>query len=144
MPRVSLPKPLQLRVFYRDSWHCRYCHHALFFSPTLKLLDQAAPGHSYYHVNGKTGHMLPLFQWRFASVDHIVPVDAGGTNEIENLVAACWRCNLDKSNDASGGTQARLIPSELRDLNWDGFASVYMQLPESDPAWVAALRDHVT
>jgi hypothetical protein len=144
MPRVWLPKALQLQVFYRDSWHCRYCQRPLFFSPTFKLFEQGSPGHSYYHANGKTGHMLPLLQWRFASVDHVIPVGASGTNEIENLVAACWRCNLDKSDDVSGTIQPRSVPGELSELNWDGFASLYVQLPGSDPAWVAALRDHVT
>lgn len=31
-------------------------------------------------------------------VDHITPVDAGGTDEIKNLVTSCQDCNLGKSN----------------------------------------------
>lgn len=29
-------------------------------------------------------------------VDHIVPVAKGGTNEMSNLVTACWECNIGK------------------------------------------------
>jgi len=31
-------------------------------------------------------------------VDHIIPVDAGGTDEFKNLVTSCQDCNLGKSN----------------------------------------------
>lgn len=31
-------------------------------------------------------------------VDHIVPVSAGGGNELENLQALCWHCNMGKSD----------------------------------------------
>jgi len=33
---------------------------------------------------------------RRATVDHVFPVSRGGTNEIENLVTACWQCNRSK------------------------------------------------
>lgn len=33
-----------------------------------------------------------------ATADHIIPKDAGGTNDPANLVAACLRCNGLKSN----------------------------------------------
>lgn len=31
-------------------------------------------------------------------VDHVIPVSLGGTNDPWNLVAACWDCNLGKTN----------------------------------------------
>ena len=31
-------------------------------------------------------------------VDHIIPFSRGGSDDRENLVAACWRCNLEKSD----------------------------------------------
>lgn len=33
------------------------------------------------------------------TVDHVVPLSRGGTNDIENLVALCFNCNSFKSND---------------------------------------------
>lgn len=33
------------------------------------------------------------------TVDHVVPVSAGGTDDDRNLQAAHWRCNRDKSDD---------------------------------------------
>lgn len=38
---------------------------------------------------------------KFASIDHIVPLAKGGTNEISNLQIAHLHCNLSKGADAS-------------------------------------------
>lgn len=38
---------------------------------------------------GKTGEM---------TIDHVVPISAGGTNSTENIVPACGRCNSSKGN----------------------------------------------
>lgn len=46
-------------------------------------------------------------------IDHVVPVARGGTNDPENLVAACWACNSGKKDrplDESG--LAAPIPPE--------------------------------
>lgn len=40
-------------------------------------------------------------------VDHIVPVSRGGTNDDENLVAACYPCNGKKSNKIDMDMMAR-------------------------------------
>ncbi len=31
-------------------------------------------------------------------LDHVIPLDRGGSNSIENLVWSCWYCNLSKGN----------------------------------------------
>lgn len=31
-------------------------------------------------------------------IDHVIPVALGGTNDMWNLVAACWDCNAGKTN----------------------------------------------
>jgi hypothetical protein len=108
----------------------------MFFPPTLKMLERRCPGHSYYHPGGRAGMMLPLFRWSWASVDHVIPVTAGGNNEDENLVAACWWCNLKKGN-ASPAEQYQLcdVSNELRALCWDGMCSVYLKLAEKPDEW---------
>ena len=35
-----------------------------------------------------------------ATVDHVLPICAGGDNRKENLVLACHRCNRQKSNSS--------------------------------------------
>jgi len=139
--RKNLTKALQLAVWHRDAWHCRYCLKPVFFSPTLKLLEDLSPGHSYYHRNGKHGAMLPLFQWGWASVDHVLAVARNGTNEPSNLVTACWRCNLSK-NDAhlESTTPPQDIPPDLVALRWDGLSSLYIELAKKPDAWCRLIR----
>jgi 5-methylcytosine-specific restriction endonuclease McrA len=55
-------------------------------------------------VDMKLQHPDPLF----GSIDHIVPLSRGGTNDLANLQLAHLRCNLSK-NDRGGAEQLRLI-----------------------------------
>ena len=41
------------------------------------------------------GKILP-YEW--ATIDHLIPKSRGGSNELENLVAACHQCNHAKAN----------------------------------------------
>lgn len=45
------------------------------------------------------------------TIDHVVPVDAGGGNEIENLETLCAVCNAKKSAGVPDGVEAR--PGEM-------------------------------
>lgn len=138
--RTNLSKSLQLAVWRRDSWHCRYCLVPVFFAPTLQVFEELSPGHSYYHPNGKSGAMLPLLQRRWASVDHIQPVAKGGTDDEANLATACWECNLAKRDTPpERAGPPRAIGNDLVKLGWDGFASLYERLAKPDE-WVRLLR----
>ena len=44
----------------------------------------------------KTGYSHGAFYAMTASIDHVVPHCAGGTNEETNLVTACWSCQFGK------------------------------------------------
>ena len=56
----------------KSGFKCKYCNE------TLKLYSSK-------------------FDFRLAaSIDHIIPITSGGTNDIENLVISCTRCNLVK------------------------------------------------
>lgn len=48
-------------------------------------------------------HPAPLY----GSIDHIVPLAVGGTNDLTNLQLAHLRCNLSKRD--GGGQQLRMI-----------------------------------
>ena len=141
MPRDAIPKRLQFSVFCRDHWHCRYCLEAVFFNPTLELLEQLSPGHGYYHPHSKADARLALFRQRFASADHIVPVSYEGPTIAENLVTACWECNLDKSARDPINFEIQDVPVSLASLRWDGLASVYPKLPGAKAAWANIIRD---
>lgn len=140
--RSNFSKAEQLAVWRRDAWHCRYCLAPVFFSPALKALEELSPGHGYYHRNAKTGSMLPLLQWGWASVDHIVPVAAGGTNEPGNLVTACWRCNLSKRDSPPELARPVLaLTPDIVALHWDGLSSVYAKLANRKDEWCRLINE---
>ena len=68
MTRKNVPSRVRFEVLRRDGFRCRYC-------------GAPAP---------ETGEGL--------TVDHVVPVVLGGTNDPSNLVAACRDCNSGKSS----------------------------------------------
>ena len=139
MAREPIAKGLQLKVMYRDRWHCRYCGEAVFFSPTLKLLDKLAPGHGYYDRHGKRGRMLGLLADRCAACDHVVPVASGGPTTPENLLAACFACNTRKSSQSPSEWKT-VEPKGEPPSGWDGLAGLYSTLEGADPAWVGIIE----
>lgn len=49
------------------------------------------------------------FGVRSLHIDHVIPIDLGGTNDPWNLVAACWDCNLGKTNTAPSEELVRQV-----------------------------------
>jgi 5-methylcytosine-specific restriction endonuclease McrA len=92
MPKDKDWKHRRMRVLaQRDGWQCFYCHAVLM---PIDDRDQYA----YYHRDDRdqkvsvAGYRLPdTITW--PTLDHKVPTAAGGTDETENLVLACGRCN---------------------------------------------------
>lgn len=63
-------------------------------------------------------------QWQYVpfTVDHIVPLNSGGTHTLDNLALACFHCNRRKSDKEAGvdslsGQQVRLF--NPRTQNWN-------------------------
>jgi HNH endonuclease len=82
--RVNIPNALKEYIYERDDNVCQYC--------SVRV----------YPCNGDK---LP---WR--EIDHILPVNHGGTNEAENLALACGRCN--------GKFKDRLFPDFESKKTW--------------------------
>jgi 5-methylcytosine-specific restriction endonuclease McrA len=71
-------------ICQRDGWRCGLCNKP---------------------VNRRKRHPHPLAP----SIDHIIPLAKGGTNDLTNLQLAHLHCNLEK-RAAARGEQLRLIP----------------------------------
>ncbi len=78
-------------LFARDGWHCRFCGCPVVPPLARRAMRAALPGAiSWSETEGFHGAFFALS----ASVDHVVPHSAGGTNEDANLVTACWSCQF--------------------------------------------------
>lgn len=88
----DISRPRRYAVFERDGWRCQLCG-------GMTRKDQARlPGGKDY---------LP----KAPTIDHIVPVSKGGTNDESNLQTAHWSCNSAKSDGTynPAGEQLRLL-----------------------------------
>lgn len=144
--RPSIPLSIQVRVFRRDCWTCRYCGGRTIFMQVMKLLGAVFPDDFPYHPNWKAGLTHPAISACCATIDHVIPGSQGGAWLDEtNLVTACWPCNIRK-----GDLTLNQLGWELRPVDessWDGLAGFYPKLwaiaghptTNTHPAWLRAL-----
>jgi HNH endonuclease len=86
-----------------------------------------------YHPNWKGGLTHPAVIARSAVIDHIEPGSLEGDwLDEENLVAACWPCNVRKGDLTLEQLGWELAPPTT--VPWDGLTTRYFDL------WVAAGR----
>jgi len=96
-----------------------------------------------YHPNWKGGETHPAITARSATLEHVVPWTAGGTNDPDNLACACWICNQTKGDLFLHQLGWELLPAS-DDTGWDGLTRYYRQLWElagrpttaGHPLWV--------
>lgn len=130
------------KLFKRDGWRCRWCGCRV-VSPQARdamraYLPDAIP---WADDDGYHGAFLALT----ASVDHVVPHSSGGTNDLENLVAACWSCQFGRGSctlEQFGLVDPRSRPPVVDE--WDGLCRVIghrsaaAPIPTIEPAPPAA------
>lgn len=73
--RLSIPRPVRRSVMQRDGAKCVYC---------------GRKDGEYAHGETSRDGII--------SIDHVIPVCHGGSNEINNLVCACMSCNSFKGD----------------------------------------------
>jgi 5-methylcytosine-specific restriction endonuclease McrA len=149
---------VQVRVFQRDKWLCRYCGKPVIFPPSMKFLQQYVKNRlpdanlAYWSFTYRRD-ASPLLDELAVVVDHVHAFSAGGGIEESNLATACNKCNMRKSN--MGETEFRK-KNPLRPIKsahgepvyWDGFSTLFLvlgvehllELTRSERAWYDALK----
>ncbi len=123
--RPPLSKELQLSIFRRDRWICRWCNHP-----------------PYYHAHW-TRRDAPLLDELGAVIDHVEAHSTGGLNSEENLATACNKCNGRKSNAAKikWGKRSKRQPIKGKygePQRWDGLSGVFVILAQRDKVGLSA------
>ena len=80
-----------LALHARDGWRCRFCGCRVVSSRARSNMRACLP-EALAWGDGKGYHAA--FFAMTASVDHVVPHSAGGSNEPENVVTACCSCQF--------------------------------------------------
>lgn len=78
LPFGAVTERVRAEVYDRDGMTCRYCRRAV-------------------HPACGLGHGPLSLCDLCASLDHVLPRSRGGTDQPDDLVTACWRCNDDKA-----------------------------------------------
>lgn len=156
--RVVLTKSLQLSIFRRDNWLCRWCAKPVIFAPAMKLLEieLRTSGFdmplAYYHTHW-TRATAPLLDELGVVLDHVTAFSVGGKSEEENLVTACAKCNGRKSAAPLENWNQRVIRKPIKGKYgepqaWDGLSGAFIVLAERYPhkltagerAWLKAMK----
>jgi len=156
--RKPIPKLVQVQVFEKDRWLCRWCLRPVVFPPAMRLLQHfvSAAGHkrplAFHHPNWRRD-LSPLLDELGASVDHVHPHARGGTNDPENLATICAKCNVRKGSLPADEHLRRYKRVPVKGKHgepqrWDGLASVFVTLLDANPslatasekAWANALK----
>jgi 5-methylcytosine-specific restriction endonuclease McrA len=141
--RLAISKELQVRIFRRDGWICRWCGRPVVFAPVMKYLERLvrqrgfAGPLAYYHAHW-TRRDAPLLDYTGAVIDHIQARSRGGADTAENFATACNKCNATKSNagkdDFHRKSPRRPVKGKYGEPeNWDGFSTLFVVLVEIAP-----------
>jgi 5-methylcytosine-specific restriction endonuclease McrA len=143
-PRPPLSRELQLCVFRRDKWVCRWCNRPVIFAPVLRLIeaevrkaDRTEPL-SYYHAHW-TRAGAPLLDELGAVIDHVEAHSTGGSSEKDNLATSCCKCNAQKSAGTVESHRTKHPHKPIRGKHgepqhWDGLSALFAVLAERDPS----------
>jgi hypothetical protein len=158
--RAPIRLELQVRVLFRDKWLCHLCGYPTVFPLALKYLERfvakrgiVAGPFAYYDFRYRHD-ASPMLDYLACVVDHRDAHARGGGDDAKNLVTACNKCNMRKSDQAyvdyvkkwpRRKVNARYGPPE----NWDGLASTFLTLAQEFQAdltaherdWLKALDD---
>ena len=120
------PSAAEERALYaRDGWRCRFCGCRVVPKEVRDRLRRLLPGAISTDPQDRDHH--GAFLALTAVPDHVVPHWAGGGNELENLVTACWPCNNGRgrlSLEEVGLIDPRTRPTMANQDHWDGLQRV--------------------
>lgn len=116
----TVTRKMRLALGVRDHWQCRYCGLLVADAEYFNKLCVALPD-DFPQARGTpvTGNGWPISRVFRMAPDHVHPLAAGGSNDIDNLVTACGACNYQWKGDCTLDE----LGGELQDAaatGWDG------------------------
>jgi hypothetical protein len=80
-------------ILDRDGWHCRFCSIRVIDPRARRRFSQLLPDAMRWGSTNLSKHACLAV---LASPDHVLPRGWGGSNELDNLVTACWPCQFSR------------------------------------------------
>lgn len=86
------PYGVELSIYKRDGWRCRFCQTRVISKDARKELNARLPNEARWGKKNIEKHRgLSVLE---SSLDHLLPHNRGGDNELLNLVTACGPCQF--------------------------------------------------
>jgi 5-methylcytosine-specific restriction endonuclease McrA len=146
--RPKIPRDVQVKVFRRDGWICRWCGRPVIFAPAMKYLqrfvkDSGVASPLAYHDKHWTRRYAPLLDHMGAVIDHVNAHSRGGSSAAENFATACNKCNASKSNaphnEFGKKSPRRAVKGTYGEpQEWDGLSTLFVILAERSLEAVSA------
>jgi 5-methylcytosine-specific restriction endonuclease McrA len=119
-----------VKLFLRDGFIDRYSGQRLVYPGLFRLLSQIMPQEFPFQKNWKMSECHIAYYELMPTIDHVIPVARGGSNDETNWVTTSMLRNSAKSNWILEELGWSLFPAgNLKD--WDGLTSLYIELFES-------------
>ena len=122
----------QLAIFLRDGFIDRYSGGKLIFPGVLSILSEIIPDVFPVHENWKTDQCHQAWWDLFPSIDHIVPLAFGGTNDEDNLVCTSMKRNMAKATSSLEEIGWKVYPPGNLE-EWDGMLAWFIDYVENHP-----------
>jgi len=126
--------PLQsMKIFVRDGFIDRYSGNRLVFPGALRLLSLLLPSAVFpYHPNWKTDACHFAFWELFPTIDHLIPVTRGGSDQEDNWVSTSMLMNAAKANFTIEELRWKLFPFGNIGT-WDGLTGWFLKQSTARP-----------
>jgi HNH endonuclease len=104
-------KGLLPRLYRKHKGRCHYCNREVVME---RVLANVIVGRTNKTIKYKINEVL--YECRFASVDHIIDIELGGTNDEDNVVLSCAHCNQKKNKlkNRTKRTEYKIIAKNLK------------------------------
>lgn len=112
---------LSMELFLRDGFIDRYTGNRLINPGVLRLLHVVLGDDFPWHPHGKYSETHPAYWELFPTVDHLVPVCRGGSDDESNWVTASMMSNQAKAQWSVDDIDWKLHPPGAVE-EWDGLS----------------------
>jgi len=128
-PRGTWSPTRAMRVFLRDGFTDRYSGSPLVFPGTLHALSVLLPDVFPYQKNWRQSDTHSGFWELYPTIDHVIPLARGGSDEEKNVVTTSMVRNAAKANWLLAELGWNSEPAPLV-KDWDGLVASFLTLYE--------------
>jgi hypothetical protein len=128
----SYNKQQILKIFLRDGFIDRYSGDKLVFPPVLRIISDFFPDLFPFHKNWKMSDCHMAYWQLSPTIDHIIPVARGGSNNEDNMVTTSMLRNSIKANWLLEEIGWTLYPPGKRE-EWDGLTGWFVNYARTNP-----------